>query len=218
VTVSRVESPWARLRPRRLVPAVERRVRRTWYRDGGPDDQWCRIVMNREIHAHLESLPPDRTSVLEVSGTSHREHAWLAYESSRYPDLDLCAPPAVVPHYDAVICEQVLEHVSDPWLAARTLHALCRPGGRLIVSTPFLIRVHPTPYDFWRFTEDGLRRLLEDAGFVVDATRSWGNKAAARGNLRRFPPMRPWRSLRNDAEFPLVVWAYAHRPDDDASH
>jgi hypothetical protein len=34
-----------------------------------------------------------------------------------------------------------------------------------------------------------------------------------RGNLRRFPRIRPWRSLRNEADFPLVVWAFAHRAD-----
>jgi SAM-dependent methyltransferase len=205
------ESIARRLRPRRVARAAERRFRARLYPDGGPDDQWCRIVMNRRIADHIRDLDPARCSAVEISGTSHSGYAWRQYTSSQYPALDICAPPAELPQYDLVICEQVLEHVRDPWTATRTLHDLCRPGGRAIVSTPFLVKVHPTPDDYWRFTEDGLRRLLEGSGFVVDEVDSWGSKRAVRGNLRRFPPMRSWRSLRNQDEFPLVVWAFAHR-------
>jgi hypothetical protein len=201
-----------RVRLGRIARSAKRRVEHL-YRDGGPTDQWCRIVMNERFADYIASLPPEASSAIEISGVSHQGYAWRDYTSSRYPELDLCAPPNELPAYDVVICEQVLEHVADPWRASRTLHALCRPGGRVLVSTPFLIRVHPTPFDFWRFTEDGLRRLLTDAGFVVDEVSSWGSKRAVRGNLRRFPPMRPWRSLRNEDEFPLVVWAFAHRPE-----
>jgi SAM-dependent methyltransferase len=202
----------ARLRPGRLIPAIERRLRATVYRDGGPTDQWCRIVMNRRIREHLVALTPAQRDAVEVSGSSYHDLEWRSYRPTRHEDFDVCAPPVDLDQYDVVICEQVLEHVEDPWRAARTLHDLCRPGGAVIVSTPFLIRVHPTPYDFWRFTEDGLRRLLEGSGLEVDETASWGSKRAVRGNLRRFPPMQPWRSLRNEGDFPLVIWAFAHRP------
>jgi SAM-dependent methyltransferase len=206
-----------RLRVDRVARSAKRRLARL-YRDGTPSDQWCRIVMNERIAAHLRSLMPARRSALEISGVSHSGYPWRDYTSSRYPDLDLCAPPEQLDAYDVVICEQVLEHVADPWRASRTLYDLCRPGGHVVVSTPFMIRVHPTPFDFWRFTEDGLRRLLAEAGLVVDEVGSWGSKRAVRGNLRRFPRIRPWRSLRNEADFPLVVWAFAHRAGaDDAT-
>jgi SAM-dependent methyltransferase len=211
------ESFTDRLTPKRVANAIERRFRARAYHDGGPDDQWCRIVMNRKITEHLASLHPEQLRAMEVSGTSHRHHPWREHVSSRYPDLDICAPPPDLDTYDVVICEQVLEHVEDPWRAARTLHDMCRPGGNVVVSTPFLIRVHPTPFDFWRFTEDGMRRLLSGSGLVVDETGSWGSKRAVRGNLRRFPPMRSWRSLRDEPDFPLVVWAFAHRPAEDGS-
>jgi SAM-dependent methyltransferase len=212
-----VADPLARrLRPRRLLNAAERRLRARLYRDGGPDDQWCRIVMNRAIAQQLVALEPERSSAIEISGSTHQGYPWKSYTSSSYAELDICAPPPDLAQHDVVICEQVLEHVPDPWRAARTLHDLCRPGGHVVVSTPFLIRVHPTPFDFWRFTEDGIRRVLESAGLVVDETASWGNKASVRGNLRRFAPYRPWRSLRNEPDFPLVVWAVAHRPHDGA--
>jgi SAM-dependent methyltransferase len=198
-------------RLRRLGGAARRRVRRL-YRDGSPSDQWCRVVMNGHIAAYLTGLGPRDLTAIEISGDTHAGFGWKAYRPSRYAELDICDPPADLDQYDVVICEQVLEHVDDPLRAARTLHDLCRPGGHVVVSTPFMIRVHPTPADHWRFTESGLRLLLERAGLEVSRTGAWGSKAAVRGNLRRFPPARPWRSLRCEPEFPLVVWAFARRP------
>ena len=61
-----------------------------------------------------------------------------------YPEFDLCAPTPQ-DTYDVVICEQVLEHVIDPFDAARNLRALCKPGGHVVVTTPFLIKVHELP-------------------------------------------------------------------------
>ena len=61
-----------------------------------------------------------------------------------------------------VICEQVLEHVDDPWAAVANLRELCAPGGHAIISTPFLIKVHEFPrygmLDYWRFTPRGCAR------------------------------------------------------------
>ena len=116
-----------------------------------------------------------------------------------------------------MICEQVLEHVIDPRAAAANLRGLCAPGARLIVSTPFLIKVHELPIyamaDYWRFTPRGLRTLLEQAGLVVDEVGEWGNRDCIVGNLDRWSAYRRWHSLRNERDVPVQVWAFAHRPE-----
>ena len=168
--------------------------------------------MNRRIGEHLDGLGTQGLEAIEVSGDTHGHRQWKSYRSTDWATFDVCAPPENLDPHDVVICEQVLEHVPDPWRAARTLHDLCRPGGQVIISTPFLIPVHGPP-DFWRFTQTGIRLVLEGADLVVDETGSWGSKRAARGNLRRVPPWRPWRSLRDEYHYPLVVWALAHRPE-----
>lgn len=38
--------------------------------------------------------------------------------------------------FDVVICADVLEHLRDPWVAARRCADWLRPGGRLVVSLP----------------------------------------------------------------------------------
>ena len=169
--------------------------------------------MDREVDRLLHALDPTRLSAVEVSGGSHRERQpWRSFRSLDYPGFDLCDPPAEHDRFDVVICEQVLEHVPNPVRAVRTLRDLCEPGGHVLVSTPFLIRVHPYPGDYWRFTKDGLRVLLEHAGLDVLSVGSWGNAACVRANFHDWARHRPWRSLRDDPLLPVSVWALGRRP------
>jgi SAM-dependent methyltransferase len=173
---------------------------------------WCRVVMDRSIDEVLDRLDRSRLDAVEVSGTAHRDRGWRSYASLAYPSFDLCDPPAEMPQFDVVLCEQVLEHVVDPYRAARMLHNLTRPGGTIVVSTPFLLRIHQSPGDYWRFTPDGLAILLRSAGLDVASARSWGNAACVRGNFRRWKVYRPWHALHDDPDLPVVVWAVATRP------
>jgi SAM-dependent methyltransferase len=169
-----------------------------------------RQIMNRDVDDVLRTLPPEDFDAVEVSGRLRGELPWKSYTALEYPAFDLCAGTPSQ-SFDLVICEQVLEHVPDLFTAVKNLFALCRPGGLLLVSTPFLLRIHGTPDDFWRFTPNGLKQLLEQGGFDVKWVRSWGNRSCVRRNLRRWLPYQSWRSLRNDSETPMVVWALASR-------
>ncbi|MDQ6909536.1 MAG: class I SAM-dependent methyltransferase [Actinomycetota bacterium] len=169
--------------------------------------------MNREIDILFQHLPPDTHDAVEVSGSLRSNLPWRSYTSLLYPQFDLCRKVQDPPYgpFDLVICEQVLEHVPDPVRAASNLRELCRPGGKLVVSTPFLVKVHGSPGDYWRFTPDGLRVLLEGAGLQVEWVHSWGNRACVRRNLGRWLPHRRWHPLRNEPDFPVMVWALARR-------
>ena len=179
-------------------------------------EQWQRITLNRAVDAYIASLGPDRLTAAEISGDGRAHHPWRAFTSLNYPEFDLCAPHGQVGTFDVVICEQVLEHVEDPRAAAANLHALCVPGGHVIVSTPFLIRVHELPAygmkDYWRFTPRGLSKLLTDAGLIVDHVEGWGNRDCIVGNLDRWPAYRRWQSLRSEPDRYVQVWAFARRP------
>ena len=180
-------------------------------------DQWQRVVMNDAITAHIDALTPAGCRAAEISGDSHAHRPWKEHTSLDYPDFDLCAPIVDRGTFDVVICEQVLEHVADPWGAAKNLRELAVAGGHVIVSTPFLIKVDELALfgmnDYWRFTPRGLRVLLESAGLVVDAVETWGNVPCVVGNLRRWSAYRPWHPLDNDPELAVQVWAFARNPE-----
>ena len=175
--------------------------------------EWCSIAL---VAAHLDSLVPSTRTAAEISGNTHSELPWASYVSLDYPEFDLCAPLCGQGPYDVVVCEQVLEHVEDPRAAAANLRALTRPGGYVVVSTPFLIRVHELEdygmHDYWRFTPRGLATLLEGAGLVVDEVGDWGNRWCVFGNLRRWSAFRRWHPLRREPDVPVQVWAFARNP------
>ncbi len=76
--------------------------------------------------------------------------------------------------FDTVVCHQVLEHVRNPSGALREIHRVLKPGGTLILSAPHLSRRHELPYDFFRYTQEGLIALLEDTGYEVREVRVHG--------------------------------------------
>lgn len=63
--------------------------------------------------------------------------------------------------FDVVILCEVLEHLYDPWKAIANIHGLLRTEGRVIITAPFIFPLHDEPADYYRFTEFGLRKILE---------------------------------------------------------
>ena len=153
---------------------------------------------------------------LEISGTgAEGRFPFKTYQAVSYPAYDVCQGPLAPNAYDIVIAEQVLEHVLRPDLAVANIHAMLRPGGLFVVSTPFLLKVHAYPLDLYRWTEDGMRQLLRTAGFADVVTGSWGNRQCLAADLTAdlkwtwYDPL--WHSLKNEPQFPIVVWAFARR-------
>ncbi|WP_374615141.1 class I SAM-dependent methyltransferase [Sphingorhabdus sp.] len=68
--------------------------------------------------------------------------------------------PIAADSFDLVLLLDVLEHVPDPAYVLAEIRRLLAPGGRLIISLPFLYREHETPNDFVRYTAFGVRELL----------------------------------------------------------
>ncbi|MEK6326338.1 MAG: class I SAM-dependent methyltransferase [Actinomycetota bacterium] len=180
---------------------------------GSGQEQWQRVAMYQALDAHIAALDAPRLSAAEISGENHADKPWKEHSNLAYPEFDLCAPLEEKRKFDVVICEQVLEHVVDPCAAVANLRRLCAEGGHVIVSTPFLVKVHELPayamFDYWRFTPRGLRLLLERAGLEVNAVGAWGNRQCVVGNLSRWSARRRWHSLADEPGLAVQVWAFA---------
>jgi SAM-dependent methyltransferase len=139
-----------------------------------------------------------------------------AYEiADNYPRIDIQDLSGFKSdHYDFVILDQVLEHVANPAKAMQEVHRLLKKGGWLIVTTPFLVKIHYVPKDYWRFTKDGLRQLLLNYSEVM--VKSWGNKEVVINHIKTgaWPTVKEFQklgffNLENDEDLPHVVWGYA---------
>lgn len=83
--------------------------------------------------------------------------------------------------FDTVLCTQMLEHVADPAKVLSEAARVLRPGGILILTAPMVWPLHEEPFDFFRYTQHGLRHLLEQAGLEVVQAIQRGRGAAALG-------------------------------------
>lgn len=148
-----------------------------------------RVLGNREwVRSRLESFAaaaePQR--VLEI-GSGKSEDGSFAYSMAPlFPQAGDFVMTDINPEYghtvldvtdftvenpfDAILCISVLEHVPEPRLAVARLHAALNVGGTAIVGVPFAYPMHDEPADYWRFTEHGLRLLLE-SHFEVEIER-----------------------------------------------
>jgi SAM-dependent methyltransferase len=88
----------------------------------------------------------------------------IFYEVVAYPSTDVLGVAESLPFrdacMDAVICQNVLEHVRDPFRAAREIARVLKPGGRLYCVVPFLQPLHGYPHHYYNMTADGLRNLF----------------------------------------------------------
>jgi SAM-dependent methyltransferase len=84
---------------------------------------------------------------------------------------DLCSEsfstdnPSIVGKFGLVLCWALLEHVQNPFVAAKNISALLRPGGHLYFSGPWSWGYHSYPDDYWRISFSGLKVLFPDVAF-----------------------------------------------------
>ncbi|ACL55890.1 class I SAM-dependent methyltransferase [Methylobacterium nodulans] len=202
----------------RSRPALKQLLRRPLERVGFGTTDWVREVMYEECFAYLNRLGPQNLEVLEISaGPQWRQNfSFRSYAETQFPEFDICSQ-ALPRTFDVIIADQVFEHLPWPYRAVKNVHAMLRPGGVFIIATPFLVRVHNVPIDCNRWTETGLSHLLQEGGFLPSniETRSWGNRACVVGNFKRWRKRGFFGSRCNEANFPVMVWAYARRAPDD---
>lgn len=136
--------------------------------------------IRRYIERHSDKLGDD---VLEIGSRMTNPDTWWIINrdlaSGQWTGIDMqegmnvdavvdihCMPDEWRGRFSGVLCSEVLEHVSRPWVALPKVLDVIRPGGWVVVTTLFAFPEHGFPDDYYRYTQSGLRLLLEDAGFV----------------------------------------------------
>ena len=135
-----------------------------------------------EMKSFLSSYPPSSSSlrVLDVGsrslnpGPTYRDimpEGWvyLGLDTEDGPNVDVIAGavyryPFFSNNFDLVISGQVLEHVLNPNSWVSEIYRVCGVGGKVCIIAPTAGKIHCRP-DYWRITKDGMRGILERAGF-----------------------------------------------------
>lgn len=75
--------------------------------------------------------------------------------------------PYVDNSFEVVICTEVLEHVPEPTKLLGEIKRVLKPGGRLLLSMPFVWYEHEIPYDFNRFTSYQQELIFKQVGLTI---------------------------------------------------
>lgn len=177
---------------------------------------WTRTVMYPHCFELIRELGPEQLGVLEISaGDKFQKLGFGNYTEANYPGFDICKNK-LDKQFDLIIADQVWEHLLWPYRATKNVYDMLKPGGYFLVTTPFLIRRHDIPNDCTRWTEQGMKYFLAECGFPMESikTWSWGNRACVKANFKRWARRGWFGSLKNEPDFPIVVWALAQKATD----
>lgn len=84
--------------------------------------------------------------------------------------------------FDHVICFNTLEHIYDSYASCEEIFRVLKPGGKAIITVPFIFRIHGHPDDFTRATPSWWQETCRRIGFTrLDLQPlTWGRYTTAR--------------------------------------
>ena len=146
-----------------------------------------RYYVDRFFECQAASLPQG-VHVLDLGGHKMRKRGFfdiggfgvqVTYANltrGRCPDVqaDAARLPLCACSIDVVICSELLEHVASPQMVLSEVHRILKPGGRVLMTAPFLYPIHADPWDFGRLTDRSWRKVVEESGFVLTGIEKQG--------------------------------------------
>ena len=85
-----------------------------------------------------------------------------------YPDenIDVVYDGVKIPFdndtFDKIMLKCVLEHVDDPASILKEASRVLKLNGTMIIEVPFINPIHAAPDDYFRYTPNGLKKLIKD--------------------------------------------------------
>lgn len=120
------------------------------------------------LHGKVLDLGGEKRSgyLTHVEGTYHVTTVNISTETGCdvVHDLEVTPLPFDNASYDAVILNNTIEHIYHARELVCDALRILRPGGQIIITAPFLFPVHPSPHDYWRFTDEAVRTMLKEGG------------------------------------------------------
>lgn len=96
----------------------------------------------------------------ENPGHSHaNEQIDAFYDGKKIPFQDN--------HFDSILSSEVFEHIFNLEEVIHELHRVLKPGGKMLITCPFVWNEHEVPHDYARYTQFALKSLLEKNGFEI---------------------------------------------------
>ena len=119
----------------------------------------------------LSDLPADAKGLNIGAGKTNLDPRIENMELESGDGIDIVGSVESIPcdneSFDLVITQEVLEHVQYPHIALREIYRILKRNGMAYIQLPFIIGYHPCPKDYWRFSDEGLKAVVENANMEV---------------------------------------------------
>jgi len=105
--------------------------------------------------------------------------SWKYVNIDELTKPDYCCSAECIPVdngvFDVALLCEVIEHLEQPEKVLKECFRILKKDGILIASAPFLFPVHADPYDFQRWTETKINKVLNNIGYTeIDIKRMGG--------------------------------------------
>ena len=158
---------------------VETRREEFWHQEASVRDRW--------VKAEAAKLPAG-SRVLDAGAGASKYRPLFAH--CHYETQDFCRYEGPLVKYtepidyvceitqiplpgaslNAILCTEVLEHVTNPMAVLTEFSRLLQPGGKLLLTAPVFSDLHMEPYHYYTgFTKHWYRQWLPQYGFVIDS-------------------------------------------------
>jgi SAM-dependent methyltransferase len=143
-------------------------------------------VVRKSIKRVLAEMPKDGFGLNIGSGETLIHPRIKNLEIYPGENIDYVGKAESIPvpdqSFDLVICQEVLEHTKDFEKSLKEMNRILKPNGQLYLQVPFIIGYHPCPNDYWRFTHEGIERMVLKSNFLI--IKSGESVGAATGFYR----------------------------------
>lgn len=136
----------------------------------------ARTLFNWEIEKNIKNIGG---VVIDLGGgknPSHERFWQIKPEKFIRVDINERAEPDVVADLnkllpfaddfaDTVFLFNVIYILENPLGTLKEINRILKPSGKLFITSPFIFNEAKEPNDYWRFTSEGLGKILKEAGF-----------------------------------------------------
>ena len=126
------------------------------------------LLATETLHGSILDLGGGRTAEYHALIKGEFKTTSLNIDADAKPDIiaDL-EQPLDIPNekFDGAILMNVIEHVFNYQQLLNETFRVIKKNGSILLVVPFLFPIHPSPNDYHRFTDQALKKLLENTGF-----------------------------------------------------
>lgn len=136
-----------------------------------------------DLDGYKVFLEKNRSRPVKINigaGSSLNNARFLNIDFCYFPGVHLRADAFRLPFkensVDAILSEQLIEHVANPRELAEEFYRVLKTDGEIYITAPFMYPYHEAPIDLHRWTLEGFRNLM--AGFAPIKTGVLGGPTA----------------------------------------